>query len=86
MNLPNDIRLKIEKSPGQRRYFAFVGSSRERRRDVPNVQTIAGSWHVGAETIGISDVACLVAMTGAVGGVRDNDIDLQPGEDFAISV
>jgi hypothetical protein len=32
MNLPNDIRLKIEKSPGQRRYFAVVGSSRKRWR------------------------------------------------------
>jgi hypothetical protein len=32
MNLPNDIRLKIEKSPDKEDIFAVVGSSRERWR------------------------------------------------------
>jgi hypothetical protein len=52
---------------------------------VPNVQTIAGSWHVGAETIGISDVACLVAMTGAVAYVTMTST-FSRANSFAISV
>ena len=32
-----------------------------------------------AKTIGMTDVACFAAMTGAV-AIRDNDIDLQPDE------